>query len=101
VSQKTKRYSEEFKLEAIKLAEKIGIPKAASELGVAYKSISNWIAKFNPESRSKAAKSSKSFQDLEAENQRLREEIGYIKRINEVLKKSAAILSADQIRHLK
>lgn len=101
MSKPAKRYTEEFKLEAVKLAERVGIPRAASELGVAHKSISNWIEKFNPESREKAAKSSKSFQELEAENRRLREEIGYIKRINEVLKKSAAIFSADQIRHLK
>ena len=101
MSKKVKRYSEEFKLEAVKLAERVGIPRAAAELGVTHKSISNWIAKLNPESGPKAAKSNKSFQELEAENRRLLEEIGYIKRINEVLKKSAAIFSADQIRSLR
>jgi transposase-like protein len=34
-----KRYSEEFKLEAVKLSEKVGVPKAAKDLGVDSKSI--------------------------------------------------------------
>ena len=34
MSKTVKRYSEEFKLEAVKLAERVGIPRAAAELGV-------------------------------------------------------------------
>ena len=101
MSKPSKHYSPEFKEEAIKLAEKIGIPKAAAELGVAPKSISNWIAKLSPQSKSKVSASGKSVQELEAEVRKLRKENEYLNKINDVLKKSTAIFSADQIKGSK
>jgi transposase-like protein len=44
-----KRYSEEFKLEAVKLSEKVGVPKAAKDLGVDSKSIYNWNTAIQPQ----------------------------------------------------
>ncbi len=97
----TKRYSLEFKQEAIKLASKIGVPKAASELGVTSKSIHDWIRKFNPDLKTETSKATKSVQELEAENRRLRKENEYLNKINDVLKKSTAIFSSDQIKGSK
>ena len=96
-----KQYSEEFKIEAVKLAEKIGINKAAAETNVASKSIKNWIKKLSPESLDKVSASSKSVRELEAENRRLKKEIEWLGQINEVLKKSTAIFSRDHIKRLK
>jgi len=96
-----KRYPLEFKREAIKLAEKVGVPKAAAELGVTTHSISAWIKKLSPDSQSKVSMSGKSVQELETENRRLRKENEYIKKINEVLKKSTAIFSSDHIKNSK
>jgi transposase len=101
VSNFSKRYTKEFKLQAIKLAEKVGASKAAAELGVAPKSISDWIKKFKPESQEEVMASGKSVQVLEAENRRLRKENEYLNTINDVLKKSTAIFSKDQIKGLK
>ena len=101
MSNLSKRYSPEFKEEAIRLAERIGIPKAAAELGVTPKSISNWIEKFSPKSSKKVAASGKSMQEMEAEIRKLRKENEYLTKINDVLKKSTAIFSADQIKGSK
>src|SRR6056297_2791775 len=96
-----KRYSLEFKEEAIKLARKIGVPKAASELSVTSKSIHDWIKKFAPEAKPEVSKSTSTVQELEAENRRLRKENEYLNKINDVLKKSTAIFSSDQIKDSK
>lgn len=95
------KYSDEFKSEAVKLAEKIGINKAATELKVASKSIKNWIQKLNPETQDKVSAASKTVRELEAENRRLKQEIEWLGKINEVLKKSTAIFSRDHIKRSK
>ena len=101
MSNLAKRYSQEFKLEAIKLAEKVGMSQASRDLGVTAKSIHDWMRKFSPNSKSVSSVAGKRSADLEAENKRLREEVGYLREINSVLKKSTAIFSRDQIRSLK
>ena len=91
-----KSYNREFKLEAIKLAESVGVTKASEELGVSKKSLQNWL---NGKSLgdSKTTSKSSSVSELEAENRRLKKENKNLKIINEVLKKSTAIFSKDQI----
>jgi transposase len=91
-----KGYSREFKLEAIKLAESIGAAKASEELGVTRKSIQNWM---NGKSLSKPKSLSQTsdVSELEAEVRRLKKENKNLKLINEVLKKSTAIFSKDQL----
>ena len=37
-----KRYSKEFKEEALKLSDEIGVKKAAQQLGVAYYTLADW-----------------------------------------------------------
>ncbi len=91
-----KRYTKEFKLEAINLAESIGVSKASAELGVTPKSLRTWsenessISSFKPTA-------SKNISNVEAENRRLKKENKQLKLINEVLKKSTAIFSKDQL----
>jgi len=101
MSNYSKRYTLEFKQEAIKLAERIGAVKASTELGVTPKSIHDWIRKLSPGSQNKVSTSSKTTQELEAEVRRLRKENEYLNKINDVLKKSTAIFSSDQIKGSK
>ena len=90
---KRKTYSQEFKLEALSLAESIGISKAAKDLGIHEATLRRWkneaVTKGFPES------GKKSYRDLEKENQTLKRELGYMQKINEVLKKSTAIFSQE------
>lgn len=37
-----KRYSKEFKEEALKLSDEIGVKKAAQQLGIAYFTLADW-----------------------------------------------------------
>jgi len=53
----------------------------------------------NPQS--KPSEGQKSYQQLAKENRRMAKEIGYLKEINKVLKKSTAIFSRDHMGDLK
>ena len=93
---KRKNYSAEFKLEAVELASRIGIAKAAKELGIHETSIRTWKKKIEgPTMPQGPIQTKKNYSDLEKENKKLQKEIGYLKEINRVLKKSTAIFSAD------
>jgi transposase len=88
---KRQKFSTEFKVEAVKLAESIGVPKAAKELGI----LENNIRRWQVSSKTKPITDSEkpSYDDLESEVRKLRREMEYMKKINEVLKKSTAIFS--------
>ena len=87
-----KSYTEEFKLEALKLVKEIGVTKASTELGVTAKTLRTW-SEGSVQSKSSGKKNS----ELEAELRAAQKEIKNLKLINDVLKKSTAIFSKDQI----
>lgn len=87
-----KSYTEEFKKEALRLVESIGVTKASAELGVTPKTLRTWS---EGEIRSKP--SGMKVSELELENRRLKKENKNLRLINDVLKKSTAIFSKDQI----
>ncbi len=93
-----RQFSEEFKKEAVALAQKDGNSKAARDLGLNESQIRQWKNKFNPPS---ASTEGKSYSELEKEVQRLAKEVYYLKEINNVLKKSTAIFSAKELGDLK
>lgn len=81
-------YTDEFKLEAVELANRNGLAKAAKELGLGPATLRRWQHENN---RPKEITQ----EDLEKENNRLRKENEYLRKINDVLKKSTAIFSQD------
>ena len=86
---KRRPYSEEFKLEAIELADRTNATKAAAELGIHPITIRVWRKQFEAQGGpNKSLKEKKSYGDLEKENRRLQKENGYLKEINKVLKKA-------------
>lgn len=93
-----RKFTEEFKLEAIALGKKVGNTQAARDLGIHESQIRQWKKRLEniPESSNK-----KSYAELEKEIRKLSKEIGYLKEINEVLKKSTAIFSKDHLRGSK
>ena len=93
---KSKRriYSEEFKLEAVRLSQEKNVKEAAQELGIAQPTLSKWRkAILDPKAKPNAK--SLSYEELLARNKKLEKEMGYLKDINDVLKKSTAIFSKD------
>ena len=95
-----RKFTTEFKLEAVELIEKIGTMRASEELDVDSSTLRDWRKKLNP-SKKNIQSQSKSYSDLEKENRRLTKELGYMKEINKVLKKSTAIFSKDHLGGFK
>jgi transposase len=94
-----RKFSEEFKKDAVDLAKKVGNSQTASDLGINESLVRQWKSKFNPTATDSSEV--KSYTDLERENRRLAKENSYLKEINKVLKKSTAIFSVDQLGDFK
>ena len=94
-------FSQEFKNEAVELAKRVGNNQAAKDLGVNEASIRNWRKKELPVQGPHSLERTKSYEELAKENRQLQKEIGYLKEINQVLKKSTAIFSVDHLGSLK
>src|SRR3974377_284026 len=89
-----RKYTGEFKVEAVRLAESIGGNPAAKRLDIPESSLWNWIklsraGKLNAEQRG-VAPGKRSVAELEAENSRLRRELANAKLDLEIVKKAAA-----------
>ena len=83
-------YTAEFKTEAVKLADEVGIAEAAKRLDMPTSSIRNWMT---PEARSRLSGDGSKRQpvsEAQAEITRLRREVASLKVDNEILRKAAA-----------
>jgi len=101
-TRKRRSFSDEFKLEAAELANKIGNSNAARELGINESVIRNWKKSLEGnQAVQTATPSGKTSSDLEREVRRLEKENRYLKEINNILKKSTAIFSADHMERSK
>ena len=90
----TKReYTEEFKVETVRLAESIGGNAAAHRLGVPQSTVTNWVRRRKssvPSSQGPSVVTRRPVSDLEAENARLRRELTNAKLDLDIVKKAAA-----------
>lgn len=91
-----KKYSNEFKQEAVARSKIVGISDTCEELGVSKAALSRWRKEFSIGKLTKS-KDKPSYSDLEKENRRLKKELGYVEEINRVLKKSTAIFSSKEL----
>lgn len=66
------KYSKEFKEEALKLSDEIGLKKAAQQLGIQYYTLSDWRSKRN--AAIKAQKNQMSDEELKKRNLELERE---------------------------
>lgn len=94
-----RRYTEEFKQEAINLALKLpSISKAAEELGIPLATLHTWINQLK--AKSETEKDNKNqMPDVKAlieENRRLHKELAIAKEKEEILKKAAAYFAQHQ-----
>lgn len=88
-----KRYSKEFRTEALKLSDEIGVKKASQQLGVEYHTIADWRRL-----RKKKAESEKpmSETELRIRNKELEREILELKQANEILKDALGFFAKDR-----
>lgn len=94
-----RQYTDEFKLEAIRLAESIGGNQAAKRLGMPESSLSNWI-RLKRAGKLRALNGAgacvkRPVSELEAENARLRRELANAKLDLEIVKKAAAYFAKE------
>jgi transposase len=89
-----KRYDEEFKRNAVELMESSGRPIAeiASDLGLPYKTLERWKAKYRRE-RTLPGKASSRPTDKEVDQ--LRRKLAHVERERDILKKALAICSRE------
>lgn len=92
-----RRYTEEFKTEAAKLANSVGHNEAARRLGVPVATIGNWarkqqrdVAAVSAGAAESASRAKSGVSELEAENSRLRKELASAKLDIEILSKATA-----------
>ena len=86
---KSKRYTDEFRAEAIKQVTERGYPVAevAQRLGVSSHSLYEWLRRSGG---SRQARKTQQDADLQRENQQLRAELRRVEEERDILKKAAA-----------
>ena len=88
------KYSKEFKEEAIKLSDEIGLKKAAQQLGIQYYTLSDWRSK-----RNAAIKAQKNQMSDEEANKRIFElerENAELRKANDILKDALGFFAKDR-----
>ncbi|EPF46914.1 hypothetical protein HMPREF1222_01495 [Treponema vincentii F0403] len=87
-----KRYDENFKIEALKLSDEIGVKKVCEQLNVNYGTLAGWRkqrVKKNKEGKTTNA-------DIQKEIIRLKKEIAELKSANEILKDAFSFFVQDR-----
>lgn len=94
-----RQYTDEFKIEAVRLAESIGSNQAAKRLGMPESSLGNWVRLKRAGKLRALAGTAVSVRrptsELEAENARLRRELANAKLDLEIVKKAAAYFARE------
>jgi transposase len=94
-----RQYTDEFKVEAVRLGESIGGAQAAKRLGIPDSSLWNWM-RLSRAGKLKivdgsAVPTKRSVMEVEAENSRLRRELASTKLDLEIVKKAAAYFAKE------
>ncbi len=87
------KHTEDFKLEAVRIALSSGLPRAqiAGDLGVGKSTLSKWISVYRPSDIPVAPQA-----DLAKENERLRLENRILKEEREILKKATQFFAGQR-----
>jgi len=94
-----RRYTEEFKAEAVRLAESTTGNAAAKRLGIPQSTMTNWVRQSREGGAAMVAGAAAAVKrpamELEAENARLRRELASAKLDLEIVKKAAAYFAKE------
>ncbi|TSB24808.1 transposase [Psychrobacter sp. YGAH215] len=99
MTNKRGRYSQEFKLEAIKLVEDQGrkIPEVANSLGIGKTTLENWVYKYRKEQQGVMPSEGKALTPELRRIQELEKQIKQLKMERDILKKASALLAQDNL----
>jgi transposase len=92
-----RRYTEEFKTEAVRLALSTGGNAAAKRLGIPQSTMTNWVRQSREEASGAGTTVAvkRPVSEVEAENARLRRELASTKLDLEIVKKAAAYFAKE------
>jgi len=82
-------YSKEFKTEALKLSDELGVKKAAQQLGIQYYTLADWR-------KNRKVKSEMSDEEVRRRNLELEKENAELKRANDILKDALGFFAKDR-----
>ena len=88
------KYSKEFRQEALKLSDEIGVKKAASQLGVQYYTLSEW--RKNRKVEIEAAKPQLTDDELRIRTKELERQNTELQRANDILKDALGFFAGDR-----
>lgn len=88
------KYSKEFKEEALKLSDEIGLKKAALQLGIQYYTLSEW--RKNRKAAAEVARPALTDAELRIRNNELERENAELKRANDILKDALGFFAKDR-----
>lgn len=89
-----RRYTDDFKAQAVALAESIGPAKAARQLDMSAKTLTNWLSASRA-GQPLSSSSRKPVSEMESELARLRAENATLKMEREILKKATAFFARE------
>ena len=89
-----RRFTDDFKAQAVALSDSVGRTTAARQLGMSVKTLSNWVGAVRGGQPLTSAKR-ESASDLESELSRLRAENATLKMEREILKKAAVFFAKE------
>ena len=99
MKKQVRQYTQEFRLQAVRLAEELGSAvEAGKQLGVPDANIYVWRKKYAGQTVSVVKKAEIKPDDLAKENQRLQQEVLHLKKVNHILKSAAAFFSQDHLK---
>ena len=86
-------YSKEFKAEAIRLSDEIGVKKAAEQLGIPYFTLADWRSGRKEKHRDTSGMSD---EEIRRRNKELEKENAELKQANEILKEALGFFAKDR-----
>ena len=87
-------YTKEFREQAIKLSDEIGVKKAAEQLGIIYSTLADWRKRRTDVNKSD--KTSESGEPLTEREKQMMKEIAELKEANEILKDAMSFFVRDR-----
>ena len=89
-------YSKEFRREAIKLSDEIGVKKAASQLGIPYYTLADWRYRRNGGRKVSIIREPMSEKEKDARIAELEKANAELERANEILKDALGFFAKDR-----
>ena len=86
-------YSKEFKAEAVRLSDEIGVRKAAEQLGIPYYTLADWRSIRKAKQQDKSGMSE---EEIRKRNRELEKENAELRQANEILKDALGFFAKDR-----